>query len=181
MLRTWHEWFGTFTGVVALTVVAVPLAALAVVVLALRRRARGDRWAWRMSLADVGIGYWTVPTVWLTLLPGGRPGVSLVPLADLYAIIAAGPWTAVGQIGGNLLVFAALGFFGPIRFPALASVSRILALGAGCSILIETSQYVFQLGRVSSVDDVLVNTVGAVLAALASRRWWRVAAPVPVA
>ena len=53
-----------------------------------------------------------------------------------------------------------------------ASVPRILALAAGCSVMVETAQYVLQLDRVSSVDDVLINTAGAGLAALASRRWW---------
>jgi glycopeptide antibiotics resistance protein len=98
--------------------------------------------------------------------------VSLIPLRDLLTM---GP---IG-IGGNLLVFAALGFFAPIRFAAPASLPRILALGAGCSILIETAQYVLRLDRVSSVDDVLVNAAGAVLAGLASRRWWRTAAHEP--
>jgi glycopeptide antibiotics resistance protein len=63
-----------------------------------------------------------------------------------------------------------------MRFAALASVPRILALGAGCSVVVETAQYVLRLDRVSSVDDVLVNAAGAVLAALASRRWWRTTA-----
>lgn len=98
--------------------------------------------------------------------------MSLVPLRDLLTM---GP---VG-IGGNLLVFAALGFFAPMRFAALASVPRILALGAGCSVVVETAQYVLWLDRVSSVDDVLVNAAGAALAALASRRWWRTAAEAP--
>jgi glycopeptide antibiotics resistance protein len=86
----------------------------------------------------------------------------------------------MGPVGivGNLLIFAALGFFAPIRFAALASVPRILALGAGCSILVETAQYVLRLDRVSSVDDVLVNAAGAALAALASRHWWRTPARV---
>lgn len=114
--------------------------------------------------------YGTVPWVWMTLLPGSRPGVaparvSLVPLRDLLTM-------PTGQIVGNLLVFAALGFLAPLRFAVLASVPRVLALAAGCSILIETAQYVFRLDRVSSVDDVLLNTAGAGLAALASRRWW---------
>jgi glycopeptide antibiotics resistance protein len=84
----------------------------------------------------------------------------------------------MGPLGivGNLLVFASLGFFAPMRFAALASVPRILALGTGCSALVETAQYVLRLDRVTSVDDVLVNAVGAVLAALASRRWWRATA-----
>jgi hypothetical protein len=59
--------------------------------------------------------------------------------------------------------------FAPIRFAALRSMLRILALGAGCSVLVETAQYVFRLDRVSSVDDVLVNAGGAVLCGLASR------------
>ncbi|WAL63821.1 VanZ family protein [Amycolatopsis cynarae] len=185
MLKGWHGWFGTFTGVAALTVAALPLAALTVWALA-RPRGRGTgattAWAWRTSLAEVGMVYGTVPWVWMTLLPGSRAGavpgrVSLVPLRDLLAILTdAPPLTATVQIVGNLLVFAALGFLAPLRFAALASVPRILALAAGCSVLVETAQYVLQLDRVSSVDDVLLNTAGAGLAALASRRWWRAAA-----
>ncbi|WP_328345344.1 VanZ family protein [Micromonospora sp. NBC_00421] len=124
-----------------------------------------------MSLAEVGIGYGTVPWVWMTLLPGSRAGVSLVPLRDLLTILAdRGSVTLTGQVAGNLLVFAALGFFAPLRFAALASVPRILALAAGCSVLVEAGQYVLRLDRVSSVDDVLLNAAGAGLAALASRR-----------
>jgi hypothetical protein len=44
---------------------------------------------------------------------------------------------------------------------------------AGRGGLIGTAQYVLRLDRVSSVDDVLPNAVGAVPAALESRPWWR--------
>jgi glycopeptide antibiotics resistance protein len=143
---------------------------MAVWVLARRRSVAAAMPAWRRSLADVGIVYGTVPWVWLIMLPGDRAGavpgrVSLVPLRDLLTIFADGPLTATGQVVGNLLVFA-----------ALASVPRILTFAAGCSILVEAAQYVLRLDRVSSVDDVLLNTVGAGLAALASRRWWRATA-----
>ncbi|MGY0065100.1 VanZ family protein [Streptomyces sp. LZ34] len=174
----WHFWVGTFNGVALITVAALPLAALAVWALARRRSAAGITSAWRMSLAEVGIVYGTVPWVWITMLPGAGAGVvpgrvSLVPLRDLLAILADG---ATGQVVGNLLVFAALGFLAPLRFAALASVPRILALAAGCSVLVEVAQYVLRLDRVSSVDDVLLNAAGAGLAALASRRWWRATA-----
>ena len=185
MLNGWHDWFGTFTGVAALTVAALPVAALTVWALARRRIAAGAAraWAWRRSLAEVGIVYGTVPWVWLTMLPDNRADavadrVTLVPLRDLVTILAdGGPQTLTGQVVGNLLVFAALGAFAPVRFAALASVSRVLLLGAGFSVLVETLQYVLRLDRVSSVDDVLVNAVGAVLAGLASRHWWRTARP----
>jgi hypothetical protein len=171
MARRWHGCFDTFNGVVLMTLVGLPLAALVVWALARRRCAAGVTWAWRTSLAEVGMVYGTVPFLWLTMMPGAAPGiaparVSLVPLRDLVTMGTLG-------IIGNLLVFAALGFFAPMRFAALASVPRILALGAGCSVLVETAQYVLRLDRVSSVDDVLVNAAGAVLAGLASRRWWR--------
>jgi hypothetical protein len=174
----WHIWVGTFNGVALITVAALPLAALAVWTLARRRRATGVTSAWRISLAEVGIVYGTVPWVWIIMLPGAGAGVvpgrvSLVPLRDLHTILAAG---ATFQIVGNLLVFAALGFLAPLRFAALASVPRILALAAGCSVLVEAAQYVLRLDRVSSVDDVLLNTAGAGLAALASRLWWRATA-----
>ncbi|MEV0244173.1 VanZ family protein [Streptomyces sp. NPDC050674] len=169
----WHGCFDTFNGVVLMTLVTLPLSALVAWAVAHRRRAAGVPGAWPKSLAEVGM----VPFLWLTMMPGGAAGtaparVSLVPLRDLVTMGALG-------IAGNLLVFAALGFFGPMRWAALASVPRILALGAGCSALVETAQYVLRLDRVSSVDDVLVNTAGAVLAALASRRWWRTGAASP--
>ncbi|MFD7604286.1 VanZ family protein [Streptomyces mirabilis] len=173
----WHGCFDTFNGVVLMTLVSLPLAALVVWALARRRRAAGVTSAWRMSLAEVGMVHGTVPFIWMTMMPGSGAGtvparVSLVPLRDLVTM-------GTGQIVGNLLIFAALGFFAPMRFAALASVPRILALGAGCSVLVETAQYVLRLDRVSSVDDVLVNATGAALAAMASRRWWRTMAEAP--
>jgi hypothetical protein len=183
MVMGWHGWFGTITGVVLVTVAVLPLAVLAVWALARRRMATGTApaWAWRRSLAEVGIVYGTVPWVWMIMLPGDRPGadprVSLVPLRDLLTIARAGPITSTGQVVGNLLVFAALGFFAPLRFAGLASMPRILVLAGSCSVLVETAQYVLRLDRVSSVDDVLLNAAGAGLAALASRRWWRAGPP----
>ncbi|MFE0433435.1 VanZ family protein [Streptomyces nigra] len=174
MAGRWHGCYDTFNGVVLMTLVTVPLAVLVAYALAWRRQKRGVPAAWRLSLAEVGMVHGTVPFVWLVLMPGAAAGqvpgrVSLVPLRDLVTMGPLG-------ITGNLLVFAALGFFAPMRFAAPASVPRVLALGAACSVLVETAQYVLRLDRVSSVDDVLVNAAGAALAALASRRWWRTSA-----
>ncbi|QFZ24315.1 VanZ family protein [Saccharothrix syringae] len=177
MAGRWHGCLDTENGVLLMTLVTLPPAFLVACALALRRRAAGVAFAWRRSLAEVGMVHGTVPFVWMTLMPGPGAGtvpgrVSLVPLRDLVTMGPLG-------IGGNLLVFAALGFFAPVRFAALASVTRVLALGAGCSVLVETAQYALQLDRVSSVDDVLVNAAGAVLAGLASRRWWHPGGPTP--
>jgi len=173
MLDTWQEWVSTETGLVALSVLSLPAAALVTALLGWRRRTRGVPAPWRTTLAEVALIYGTVPSVRLTLLPGEQEAhgtVILVPFSDLITMDR-------GQIIGNLLLFAALGFFAPLRFPALASLGRIVALAAACSTLIEVLQYVLLLDRVSSVDDVLLNTTGAGLAALLSYRWWRSPAP----
>ncbi len=79
---------------------------------------------------------------------------------------------------------AALGALLPVR--RRAGPGTVAVAAAGASTLVELLQYARALGRVSSVDDVLLNTLGAVLAAQPSRPWWRsrsgdddtVAAPV---
>lgn len=156
-------WLTTFTGLALLTILLLPVAALVAWILGRRRGTR-------RALAEVAIVWWTTPLLWMTMLPNSGAGivpgkVSLVPFRDLVTM-------SVPQIVGNLAIFAALGFFAPIRFAELASLRRILLLAAACSITVEVLQYVLELDRVSSVDDVLLNTVGAGLAALASYRWW---------
>jgi hypothetical protein len=174
-LEGWHGWAGTFTGVVLLTVAALPLAALAAWALARWRRLAGARAAraWRVSLAEVGIVYGTVPPVWLILLPGDEDGavVSLVPLRDLLTVLTGGPLTVTVQIVGNLLVFAAFGLLGPVRWRI--GLRQVLVLAASASATLEILQYVLDLGRVTDLDDVVLNAGGAVLAATVSRRWWR--------
>jgi glycopeptide antibiotics resistance protein len=155
----WRGGPGTYNGVVLYTVLALP----AVVLVALIRPS---------ARATVGLVYGTVPWIWMTMIPGGGAGVvpgrvSLIPFKDLLEMGAV-------QAVGNLFVLGALGFFGPIRFVALRSVKRVMIFAACCSAAIEIAQYVLMLDRVSSIDDFFLNTLGAGLAALLSRRWWLV-------
>jgi hypothetical protein len=169
MARTWELWgkviiAGTF---------ALPLALLATLLLS-RHRARASHPApLRTSIADVGIVVGTAPWIWMILTPSsGQTGVSLVPFKDL-ADLAVASWEAVFvQVGGNLLVFAALGALLPVRSRRMSSAARVAALSAAFSVLVELLQYVLRLGRFSSVDDVILNTAGAAMAALVTRRWW---------
>jgi glycopeptide antibiotics resistance protein len=163
-----RDWLGTYTGVAVVAVAAMPLVALLVWTLARHRIRRGGsrHAAWNSAVADVGLVYGTLPWVWMTLLPGSRAGevtgaVSLVPFRDL-------PTMSTGQVLGNLMIFAAIGWFGPRRFAALASVWRVTALAGLLSVGIETAQYVLRLDRVSSVDDVLLNAGGAGVVAVVS-------------
>jgi glycopeptide antibiotics resistance protein len=154
--------------VILATAVAVVPAAGVAALLVRRRRRRGDSaaTAWRTSLAEVGLVLGTAPWLWMILTPAGSGrSIELVPLVGLATQVSHG--TAVEQIGGNLLVFAAFGFCGRLRWGL--PIRTVLGYAAAASLSVEILQYVLDIGRVSSVDDILLNTIGAGAAALAAR------------
>jgi glycopeptide antibiotics resistance protein len=112
---------------------------------------------------------WTLPWLILVLTPLDAPReVRLVPLRDLVEILADRPLTAFFQIVGNLLVFAAVGFGLGIGWQV--RFAYVVVAAAGMSIAVEALQYALALGRVSSIDDLLLNAAGAGLALLAAQR-----------
>ncbi|MEV6333554.1 VanZ family protein [Nocardia vinacea] len=166
MNRTWEAWGGVITA----TIAALPLAVALAWWLARRRG------SWRNALCEVGIVVGTAPWLWMVLTPAGTGrSVNAVPLRDLIDQLRDD--RVVEQLGGNLLVFAALGFLLPMRWAWFANPWRLLLVGAVLSSVVEVSQFVLGIGRHSSVDDVLVNATGALLAGLASNRWWVSASP----
>jgi len=157
--------------VVAVSIAVFPLGLLVVRLLARRARRRGvpAALARRRAVTVVGMVGGTLPWVWMILTPLPEPReVRLVPLLDLADQLGAAPLTAFFQIAGNLLVFAAFGFFAALRWRI--AVTAVVALAAAGSVTVEALQYALALGRVSSVDDVLLNAAGAGLAALVARR-----------
>ena len=153
---------------------SLPLAALIVAWLAATRSRPGvpRRQVGLTSAIEVGMVVGTVPWIWMILTPGaGEGGVELVPGRGLWQILTGDPGFALIQVVGNLLVFAAFGFLAPIRWRLGPAV--LAAVVAAASATLEFVQYAAQLGRVASVDDVLLNTCGAVCAAYLARPWWR--------
>jgi hypothetical protein len=152
---------------IMLTVLILPLAGFAAYRWRRRSASRRD------ALAEVGLVCWTLPFLGMLFTPqNASRSIDLAPLHDLPSWVSGGPGTAIAQVGGNLAVLAGVGFFLPVRFGWAASLPRILGIAAASAVVIEALQWVLAIGRVSSLDDVLVNTVGAVLAAVCSRPWW---------
>lgn len=175
--------WGAWGHVLRPAVLGLLVAVLAIRLLVRVRRLRGvpRARAWRYSVAEVGMVVGTAPWLWMILAPrAGAGGLSLVPFQDLAAQLSGPPSAAVVQVGGNLLALAALGFFLPVRFPLAAGpgprtgavLVRVAGVLVAVSVTVELLQHVLRLGRVTSVDDVLVNAAGGLLAALCSRRWW---------
>lgn len=82
-------------------------------------------------------------------------GLSLIPLSDLWE--SSSLFTQVFGYGGNFAFFVP---FGILVFLLHGRIGLTTLFGAGFSLLIEVSQYLFQLGF-SDIDDFLFNTLGA--------------------
>ncbi|GAA1755943.1 VanZ family protein [Luedemannella helvata] len=169
-----HEVWERYGYVGYIFAAAVPLVALVLVgIVALRRRRGVPRaTAWRDTVAEVGLVAGTAPWLFMGFIPHWEATrkVHPVPFVDLVDQWQVGPDFFAIQVGANLLVFAAAGFFVPIRWRI--GPGAILVGAAAASALLEIGQWVFDIGRVTSVDDVLVNAVGAWLAALCAAPWW---------
>lgn len=69
----------------------------------------------------------------------------------------------------NIVMFLPLGFLVPLIWKQMANLVRILELGLGFSLFIEISQLLNI--RSTDVDDLLMNTLGALLGYLLYRIW----------
>ncbi|MCC5578522.1 VanZ family protein [Microtetraspora sp. AC03309] len=168
MWLVWRMW----GHVIMAAVLAVPVTLLAAHLLARRRAARGHPHPARTAYADVLMIAGTAPWLWMILTPGhNTEGINLVPFRDLAAVFQAPAETVIVQVGGNLLVFAALGALLPVRSARFARLWTVALVAAAASATVEALQYGLHLDRVSSIDDVLLNTAGAVIAAIMTQRW----------
>jgi VanZ family protein len=164
-LRFWPQ--------VSISLLALPVAALVAAGLVRRRRARGvpPELARRTAVAEVVMIVGTAPWVWMILTPLPAPReVYLIPFVDLSNQFRHGLGFVFAQVGGNLLVFVAFAAGAVVRWDL--RVRTVTALAAAGSVTVELLQYALDLGRVTSIDDVLVNTAGAAVAATIARRVW---------
>ncbi|MGW3146809.1 MULTISPECIES: VanZ family protein [Streptomyces] len=85
-----------------------------------------------------------------------HPGRSLKAYLD-----QPGLRDAVKQIGGNLLLGVPFGVLVPVLAPRARGLLQILLLTAIVMLLVELAQGALVTGRAFDIDDVILNTVGA--------------------
>jgi glycopeptide antibiotics resistance protein len=73
---------------------------------------------------------------------------------------------AVTQLGGNLMLFAPLGILLPVVFSRLRGPLRLAIVCGLISFMVEVTQGFAVQGRAFDIDDVILNTIGVVLAYL---------------
>ncbi|WP_455568387.1 VanZ family protein [Streptomyces pratensis] len=95
-----------------------------------------------------------------------KPGQSLRQYAEDYTFLAA-----CKQAGGNLLLGAPFGVLLPILVPRRRRMIRMTVLTVLVMAVVELAQGALVAGRAFDIDDVILNTTGALLGyALVGRR-----------
>ncbi|WP_239135136.1 VanZ family protein [Streptomyces sp. SID12488] len=70
---------------------------------------------------------------------------------------------AIRQIGGNLLLGVPFGILMPVIAPRTRGVLRVVFLTAFVMLMVEVAQGALITGRAFDVDDVILNTTGALI------------------
>ncbi|MET9484271.1 VanZ family protein [Streptomyces sp. NPDC006638] len=109
-----------------------------------------------------------------------RPGHSLRQYAEDYTFLAA-----CKQIGGNIVMGMPFGLILPVLMPRRLPMLRVVVLTAVVMALVELAQGSIVQGRAFDVDDVILNTSGALLGYLLlgrkiGRRFHALGVPQPV-
>ncbi|GAE24427.1 hypothetical protein JCM9140_354 [Halalkalibacter wakoensis JCM 9140] len=95
--------------------------------------------------------------------PGGR-NYNLIPFRSIYRIAVFSPQIAdpIRILLGNVVLFLPLGFLLPAIWRKARRFGVVLGIGFFVSLFIEVSQFLFT-HRVANVDDVILNTLGAII------------------
>ncbi|MFG2989255.1 VanZ family protein [Streptomyces sp. NPDC048257] len=142
-----------------------------------------------MVFAFAGTVLFSVVLARLTLEPSAasaalvhsnvRPGHSISAYLDGTSTIEA-----VRQLGGNLLLGVPFGVLLPVLLPPARGLLRVAAVTVVLMTLVELTQGALVTGRVFDIDDVILNTAGALLGYLLiglrlgravhprRRHWW---------
>jgi glycopeptide antibiotics resistance protein len=121
-----------------------------------------------MAVAIVAMVAFAVALAKVTLVPEPnsvslvhtnlRPGASIRAYLDQPALR-----DTVKQIGGNILLGVPFGVLLPALFPRARGLLRVGVVTALVMVLVEAAQGAIVEGRAFDIDDVILNTLGALI------------------
>jgi glycopeptide antibiotics resistance protein len=141
--------------------IGILVVGLATSVLAWVRLRRGV--PLRVAVARSALDVLATASVLGILLLTLPPSIEATRTLDLVPFRDLGRDTARTQMLANVVMFVPLGLFLPARVRLLDGAVRIVLFAAAMSLAIEVVQFVFDLGRQTSITDVILNTARAAL------------------
>lgn len=126
----------------------------------------------RIAAVVVALGVLTVSFYYVLQLTlssvhdRGQAGGNTDPGRSLRFYLDRPAREALVQIGGNVALLMPLGALLPTVFTRLRGPLRMTLAGGLVSLAIETMQGMLVTGRAFDIDDVILNTVGVVMAYL---------------
>ncbi|CAM5702357.1 hypothetical protein SALBM135S_04252 [Streptomyces alboniger] len=121
-----------------------------------------------MLVAFVGMVAFAVVLARLTLEPSAASAAlthsNFTPGDSIRDYLAQpGFRDTVKQIGGNILLGVPFGMLLPVLLPRTRGLLRVALATAVTMVLVELAQGAFVTGRTFDIDDVILNTTGALL------------------
>ncbi|MBG6090901.1 VanZ family protein [Actinomadura viridis] len=124
-----------------------------------------------IALAALGVFFYYAFRLTLTPVDdNGQAGGNTDPGRSLRFYLDQPLKDAALQVGGNLILLAPLGVLLPVVATRLRGPLRLALVGAMVSLAIEVVQGLVVMGRAFDVDDVILNTLGVVIAYLLAGR-----------
>lgn len=102
--------------------------------------------------------------------------INLIPLRETIRMFVNNPMGnkyAYYNVIGNILLFMPLGFLIPMLFKTYDNFKKVMICGIVTSFAIEFIQY-FTAMNLSDVDDIIFNTIGALLGLICYRLFYKV-------
>ncbi|MEV1006947.1 VanZ family protein [Streptomyces sp. NPDC049881] len=121
-----------------------------------------------MTLALVLMVAFAVALARVTLVPSPDSSdlihTNLRPGASIRTYLDQPDWSdTLQQIGGNVLLGVPFGFLLPVLFPRIRGLLRVALFTALVMVMVETAQGLIVEGRAFDIDDVILNTLGALI------------------
>ncbi|MFJ6106047.1 VanZ family protein [Streptomyces sp. NPDC092359] len=146
----------------------------------IRKQEVAGPWGRRAFFGTLAI-FSLAPFLLVTLSRGYGTGrsVSLIPFHEFWAA-SSNAGVAFSQVtlvnfAGNMLLLVPFGGIIAFLWSSPCHTIKVALTAAALSLAVEAAQYQLSLGRVSSVDDVILNTAGAAAGALLVRCWSKAA------
>ena len=176
MVQAWRAFADLIPLLVLGLLVAAPAGTWAA-----RRRVKRDGESWSEALLAVSTrasaGLALLAVLGVTVAPlgvGMTTTTNLIPFATITDQLTSqiDASIAVRNLAFNVALFVPVGF----TWTWTASISprswwTALIAGAGLSLAVELTQFLLPLGRAADIDDVILNSAGVFIGALAARVW----------